>query len=54
MNAKDKGEAKDQAILIEDLSAPIAETMNVKGGSYTKIVMQNCLVSNWQSSTTGE
>ena len=54
MNAKDKGKTNDQAIVIEDLSAPNAEAINVKGGSYTKIVMQDCLVSSWQSSTAGE
>jgi hypothetical protein len=46
MKAKDNRETNDQGIVIEDLSVENAEV--IKSRSY-KIVMQDCLVSNWQS-----
>ena len=43
MNAKDKGEANNQAIVIEDLSVRDAET--IKGG--LQYELKNCLISSY-------
>jgi hypothetical protein len=48
MNPKDNHETNDQSIIIEDLSAETTEANNVKGGPY-KVVLEDCLVSSWQS-----
>ncbi len=49
MNATDNRETNDPSLVTEDLNAPNAEAIKVKGG-YTKIVLQDCLVSSWQTS----